>query len=240
MSPATGGEGENGTGEAQGDGEDDDSPEDVLRLSQTCEQMVQQVQKLRSLKEHLAAVSRITSATQTLVARHITMLVIASLSTQSARSFISGLRTLELVDVKSLVRLLRLVHAGRIDGTPGKSFRLKTPSSLLPIKGLECLSSAVTTVVSESAIAGDQLMQACSRDLLAAAVGGAELLQKNTRRGGGRRHRERVEREKGEKSDVSVLSNPSFSVSQSLVQTMAEATGKVGVVPDPEIVIMGL
>ena len=81
-------------------------------------------------------------------------------------------------------------------------------------------------MVSESAAAGDQLMQACSRDLLAAAVGGAELLQKNPRRGG-RRHRERAEREKGEKSDVSVLTNPSFSVSQSLVQTMAEATGKV-------------
>ena len=192
----------------------------VVKIGSTCEDIVQQVQKLRSLEENVCAINRILSATQTLVARQVTMLVIASLSTYGTQSFIANLRALNLVNVKSLVRLLRLVHAGRIDSTPGKTFSLKTQSSLLPIKGLDCLGSAITTVVTDSLNAGSQLMQACSRDLLAAAVGGADLLQKSTRR-----RRERGEREK-ESSDVTILSNPSFSVSQSLVQTMAEAAGK--------------
>jgi len=227
-------EGESGGGEGEDVGGDDDTSggAGIIKMSHVCDELIQQVQKLRSLGENIIAINRITAATQTLVARHVTMLVISSLSTQGKHNFISGLRALDLVDVKSLVRLLRLVHAGRIDGTPGKVFGVKTPSSLLPIKGLDCLGSAITTVVTESHSAGSQLMQACSRDLLAAAVGGAELLQKTTRRR--RPHRrgrdrdiERVQQlDRKEKSDLTTLSNPNFSVSQSLVQTMAEVTGK--------------
>jgi len=176
---------------------------------------------------------------QTLVARRITMLVIASLSTDETLSFIEHLHSLRLVDILSLVRLLRLVHAGRIDGTPGKLFGVRTPSSLLPIKGLDCLSAAITTVVTDSLSAGSQLMQACSRDLLAAAVGGAKLLQKQRRR---RRRDRRKDREAavdpGEKSDIAVLSNPSFAVTQSLVQTMAEAAGKALFAEDTGVLLM--
>ncbi len=218
-----------GEGETEGEGGmsgEEDGAGNVFRMSSVCEDAVQQAQKLRSLGETVSAIRRISEAAQTMVARQITMLVIASLSTHGSDSFIASLRALGLVDVQSLIRLLRLVHAGRIDGTPGKSFSLTTQSSLQPIKGLECLSSAISTVVTDSVPAGSQLMQACSRDLLAAAVGGAELLQKSTRR-----RRRRIEREKErhlekDNSDVTILCNPNFSVSQSLVQTMAETAGK--------------
>ena len=200
------------------------SQTDFYKISSTCNQFSEQAQKLRSLGEHLEALDRIASATQTLVARRVTMLVIASLSTQSTRAFVSGLQALELVDIKLLVRLLRLVHAGRIDGTPGSSFTLSLPSSLLPLQGLKCLGSAISTVIVENGtLAGSQLMQACSRDLLAAAVGGAELLHPRP----SRRRRHRRDRSDSVPSDVSVLSNPNFSVSRSLVQTLAESTGKI-------------
>lgn len=200
---------------------------DFYKMSSTCNHIADQAQKLRHLTEHLDALDRIASATQTLVARRVTMLAIASLSTQSAQAFISGLQALDLIDIKLLVRLLRLVHAGRIDGTPGSSFTLTLPSSLLPLQGLKCLGSAISTVIIENgSSAGSQLMQACSRDLLAAAVGGAELLHPRSIRRR-RQRRDRTDKSEAIPSDVSVLSNPNFTVSQSLVQTLAESTGKI-------------
>ena len=197
---------------------------DLYKMSSTCTQVTEQAQKLKSLNEHLEALNRIASATQTLVARRVTMLAIASLSTRSTQTFVSGLKALDLIDIKLLVRLLRLVHAGRIDGTPGSTFTLSLPSSLLPLQGLKCLGNAISTVITENGTsAGSQLMQACSRDLLAAAVGGAELLQPRS----SRRRRHRRERADSLPSDVTVLSNPNFTVSRSLAQTLAESTGKI-------------
>ena len=217
--------------ETVGDQKDDAAPltsdNSLYRMSSACNHIVDQALKLRSPNEHLDALSRVASATQTLVARRVTMLAIASLSTRSTQEFISGLRALDLIDIRLLVRLLRLVHAGRIDGTPGSNFTVSLPSSLLPLQGLKCLGSAISTVIIENgSSAGSQLMQACSRDLLAAAVGGAELLHPrvNRRR---RQRRDRVDKSESITSDVSILSNPNFSVSQSLVQTMAESTGKI-------------
>ena len=197
---------------------------DFYKMSSACCEIADQVQKLRSVWEHLEALNRIASAMQTLVARRVTMLTITSLSTKNTRTFVSGLRTLDLVDIKLLVRLLRLAHAGRIDGTPGSSFTIFLPSSLVPIYGLKCLGDAISTVITENGTsAGSQLMQACTRDLLAAAVGGAEVLRPRS----SHRRRQRRERRESLPSDVTVLSNPNFSVSQSLVQTLAESTGKI-------------
>ena len=217
--------------ETEGDHKADTAPLtteiDFYKMSSTCSHIVEQAQKLRFLTEHLDALDRIASATQTLVARRVTMLAIASLSTQSTQAFIPGLQALDLIDIKLLVRLLRLVHAGRIDGTPGSSFTLSLPSSLLPLHGLKCLGSAISTVIIENgSSAGSQLMQACSRDLLAAAVGGAELLHPRPSRRR-RQRRDRTDKSEAIPSDVSVLSNPNFTVSQSLVQTLAESTGKI-------------
>ena len=212
-----------------GGGDEELVDEDILRISPQCEELVSQAIKLQDVEENLSALNRLTSATQTLVARRITMLVLASLSTDPSIDCTEHLHSLDLVNILSLVRLLRLVHAGRIDGTPGRIFGVKTPSSLLPIKGLDCLGSAVTTVVTDSLEAGSQLMQACSRDLLTAAVGGAKLLQKPHRRRRRRRMHPEYDDEQinpNEKSDLAVLANPTFAVTQSLVETMAEAAGK--------------
>ena len=204
----------------------------AAELHQVCTKVVEQISKLQSLDEHLLAIDRVAAATQTLVARRVTMLVIASLSTLGTTNLISSLQALDLVNIQSLVRLLRLVDAGRIDGTPGDSFSVTTPSSLLPIKGLDCISTAITTAVTQSIDSGMQLMQSCSRDLLAAAVGGAKLLQRAGRRRGQRRQQARSESggssgRTSAKSDISVLSNPNFSVTRNLVQTLAKSTSQV-------------
>ncbi len=215
--------GEGGEAEGEGESKAEEGESSAIRLSPVCEDIVQQAQKLHSLTESMSAICRVSEAAQTVVARQITMFVVATLSIRGRENFITTLRKLGLVDVQSLIRLLRLVHAGRIDGTPGKSFSVATQSTLMPIKGLECLSSAISTVVTDSVSAGSQLMQACSRDLLAAAVGGAELLQRPSRR---RRQRAEQRDRHTDGSDVTVLCNPNFTVSQNLVQTMAEAAGK--------------
>ena len=229
-----------GAGGGEGGGDEEELvDESVLTISGQCEELVSQSIKLQNMDETLSSLLRLTGAMQTLVARRITMLVIASLSTDDSLNFIEHLRSLDLVDILSLVRLLRLVHAGRIDGTPGRLFGIQTPSSLLPIKGLDCLSSALTMVVTDSLHAGSQLMQACSRDLLAAAVGGAKLLQKPRRRRRRNRHGDQeAVVDPNEKSDLAVLSNPSFSVTQSLVQTMAEAAGKALFADDTGVLLM--
>ncbi|CAI8021126.1 Probable E3 ubiquitin-protein ligase HERC1 [Geodia barretti] len=222
-----------------GGGDEELVDEHILKIGPQCEELVSQAIKLQDIDETLSALQRLTSAVQTLVARRITMLVIASLSTDTSLDFAEHLRSVGLVNVLSLVRLLRLVHAGRIDGTPGRLFGVRTPSSLLPIKGLDCLASALTTVVSDSLEAGSQLMQACSRDLLTAAVGGAKLLQRPRRRRRRRRNNGDDDSiDPNEKSDLAVLSNPNFAVTQSLVQTMAEAAGKAVFADDTGVLLM--
>lgn len=216
---------------------EDDS---VMSISKECEDLVSQAIKLQNMEETLTSLLRLTGAIQTLVARRITMLVIASLSTDSSLNFVEIMRSLGLANILYLVRLLRLVHAGRIDGTPGKLFGVSTPSSLLPIKGLDCLSSAITCVVTDSLKAGSQLMQSCSHDLLAAAVGGTKLLQRPRKQWqeSQKKKEKEVTDEPREKSDVAVLLNPSFFVTQSLVQTMAEAAGKALFSGDAGVLLM--
>ena len=58
------------------------------------------------------------------------------------------------------------------------------------------------------------LLKACSRDLLAAAVGGSQILSK-------------TKVTDKESTDLTVLTNPSFSVSKSLVQTLTLAVGNI-------------
>ncbi len=197
----------------------------TLSLSKTCENVSEQISKLKSLDEHLVALRRVSAAVQTLVARRIIMLVIASLSTQGTTTLITNLQSVNLDGIQSLVRLLRLVDAGRIDGSSGDSFSVVTPSSLLPLRGLDFLSSAITTAVSQSHSSGQQLMSSCSRDLLAAAVGGAELFEQAGQR---RRHlRRQASGDEGTVSDISILANPNFSVTRNLVQTLAMSTDQV-------------
>ena len=197
-----------------------------------CSGLVAQAQALCYPDECLVALHRVTSAQQTLLARRVIMLVLCALSTYPHDEFLANLGMLKVDNPSFLIGLLRLVHAGRIDSTPGGQFSIKLRSSLLPVVGVDCLCAAIKTISasvstdnhsSPQATAGLQssgshrFVQACCRDLVAAAVGGAEALMTEGRCG-------RSLRKMAEVTDASVLSCPNFSVSQSLVQGMVDAT----------------
>ena len=196
---------------------------DFYKISDSCDNLMNQVQKLKSVEEKMSALQRLTVGVQVLIARHVTLMLVANLSVQTSKSALSALRSLELLDVQSLVRLLRLVDAGRINNTPGSCFAIALPSSLHPLPALHCLSAAIASVVegSSSSSAGLQLLRSCSRDLLTAAVGGADFVQQV---GQGRRY---PPEDKDGKSDVVVLANPNFKVSQRLVAVLAKSAGKL-------------
>ena len=184
-------------------------------LSEACQSLVEQATRLRTVDECRAASDRLISATQTLVARRVVLHIVGTLSLHSPKEFFRGLVSIGLADIKKLVRLLRLVQAGRVDGTLGKNLAIKTGSSNTTPSIPDSLSLGISTVVSYG---GEGLMRACSRDLLAAAVGGVDILQKKRSR---RRHQDPQKQ-----TDITVLSNPNFSITQSLVQTVTDSAGR--------------
>lgn len=202
-----------------------------IKMSSVCEDLMSQVEKLKSVEENILALSRVTVGAQVLVARQVTLMLIASLSTEQSTeqstNLAAALQSLGLLDVKPLVRLLRLVDAGRIDSTPGKSFFISVPSHIYPISAVQCLSDALASVVtSDGTSAGLQLMQSCCRDLFTAAVGGADLVEES-----GKKWRRRlgahVHFRKYEDSDLPVLGNPNLKVSQRLVKILAKSATKL-------------
>ncbi len=201
-----------------------DCDREPIKISTSCYDLLDQVKLLKSTEENIAALNRIAAGTQALVARKVILGAIASYSTRSPSDLISSLKSLNMLDIKSLVYLLRLIHASRIDGTPDKSYSISTPSNPLGVNALECVSNTINTVIVEdSTSAGTQLMQSCSRDIFAAAVGGTELI----RRTGRRRRNRAYKRFNYDNSDLSVLANPNFEVSRKLMQTIAKSTGKL-------------
>lgn len=182
-------------------------------LSQRCHDLVEQAQKLATPSECQEANNRVISAALTLVARCVILHMIAKLSLLSADQMQRGLQAMGLTDIKNLVKLVRLVQANRIDGTSG----MQSPSLMNSDQStIKCLGIAMTTVLSEGGDSSIQLMQACSRDLLAAAVGGAEFISKK---------QQPSTSNQLVASDLMVLCNPSFSVSMNLVQTLAKIVG---------------
>lgn len=200
----------------------------TLRTTAVCEDLVAQVQKLKSLEEKMAALSRLALSVQVLTARQVTLMLVASLSVQTSKALVSTLRDLDLLDVHTLVRLLRLVDAGRIDGTPSKGCSITLPSSVCPLPALSCLSSAIAALLMDegSPSAGLQLVQSCTRDLLTASVGGAELIQQVGRKWFDR-HKPPATGSREGVSDVSALTNPKFRVSQQLVEILAKSAGRL-------------
>lgn len=182
------------------------------KISPACKKIVDQVFNLKSTDEILASLDRITTGTQTLVSRLVLLTVIAGLSCPN-------LRSLDLLSVQSFCRLLRLVHAGRVNGMPGDTLQVPTSSiHQHSVKALDCLGDAITAMITdEGASAADDLMQSCSRDLFAAAVCGAKLSERWTGPANFSR----------DQSDVTIMSNPNFEVSQILVQILAKSVTKL-------------
>lgn len=198
-----------------------------FRMSSVCEDLMGQVPKLDSMEETLYALHRVTLGAQVLVARHVTLMLIASLSTEQSGRLSAVLKSLGLLDVKFLVQLLRLVDAGRVDSAPGESYVVTIPSTISPVPAVQCLSDALASVItSENATAGLQLMQSCCRDLFTAAVGGAELVQESGRKWH-RRLGPHAHFHRNEVSDLSVLGTPNLKVSQKLVKILARSAAKL-------------
>ena len=195
-----------------------------FKISSTCNKLMSQAQRLSSVEEIITALNRVTGSAQTLVARHVVIMLLSNLSTQPSSKIISTLKSLDLLNIHSLVQLLRLVDAGRICNIPGEV----SPSSC-PVPALQSLSDVISAVVTneeEGVSTGLCLMQACSRDLLTAAVGGTERIQQawlDQVRPQTQSHYV----DKDGTSDVSVLANPNFKVTQKLVKVLAKSTGKL-------------
>ena len=201
-----------------------------FRISPACHKLMNQVQKLKSMEENLAALSRVAAGAQTLVARHIIIMLLSNLSTQPPRSLISALKNLELLDIRSLVQLLRLVDAGRISGMMGEEISSSLPqASLYPVPPLQSISDVIAAIITdqvEGVSTGLHLMQSCSRDLLTAAVGGAEQIGKAWYEQFRNQIQAHLDKE-GTTSDVSILTQPNFKVTQRLVKILAKSTGKL-------------
>lgn len=212
----------------------EDTPDGFLITHPLCSGMVAQAQDLCSPEECVIALQRVSSALCTVVSRRVAVFVLCAAATYPPEEFLANLGMLKLDSSSFLIGLLRLVHASRIDGTPGTQFGVKLRTSLLPVLAADCLCAAIKAVSSLEPAAmpsgpqatpanmrssgGHRLVQTCCQDLVAAAVGGADALAIRGR--WGKSHVNKV----NVVDDVSVLSRPNFSVSQSLVQGMIDAT----------------
>ena len=151
------------TAEGGGVVDHDTPPPDCCKISSLCDEVMSQVQRLRTVEERVCALWRLTTGVQVLVARHVALMLVAHMSVQTSRTAVATLRNLELLDVQSLVRLLRLVGAGRVSNTPGGSFAVTLPSSLHPLRALQCLSNAISSVVTDEVPASQSILAGLER-----------------------------------------------------------------------------
>ena len=188
----------------------------TYKISPACNNLMEQVLHLNTTEEVLTALDRIAIGTQTLTSRLVLLKIVTALSSQEPQEFLFCLKSLKLT-VQSFYRLLHLVHAGRISGAPSDSLHISASS--FPHCSTDTLNSLSATIAAmildEGTSAVDDLMQSCSRDLYAVAVGGAQLSERlagpiNT-----------------DSSDVAIISNPNFQVSQTLIETLAKSASKL-------------
>ena len=138
------------------------SDADHIRL---CEGVVDQITRLKSLSECVTASERVLGAMQNLISRKVIFCLLASFTLSSSSSstslepFIKCLENIRLLDIKKLIKLLRLVQAGRVDRTPGKELCVLVPGYSTSVNVMECLGKAVSIVADSGGEAGSQLMQ---------------------------------------------------------------------------------
>ena len=143
------------------------SDADHIRL---CEGVVDQITRLKSLSECITASERVLGAMQNLISRKVIFRLLASFTLSSSSSssssistslepFIKCLENIRLLDIKKLIKLLRLVQAGRVDRTPGKDLCVLVPGYSTSVNVMECLGKAVSIVADSGGEAGSQLMQ---------------------------------------------------------------------------------
>ena len=200
-------------GKEEEEEKESDTRSGLVGLSNECQSLVEQATRLKTHEECHCASDRLISATQTLMARQVILRVVQSLTLHSCEQLFQGLLSIGLADIKKLIRLLRLLQGGRVAGLQNGLTKDKTGSVDSSKLFVDSLVSSITATLSFQDETGAQLVQSCCRDLLAATVGGVDFLLKMK----GHTHHQESEQPS---SDVTVLCNPQFSITQSLVQTV--------------------
>uniref|UniRef100_A0A672ZRT2 HECT-type E3 ubiquitin transferase n=1 Tax=Sphaeramia orbicularis TaxID=375764 RepID=A0A672ZRT2_9TELE len=145
----------------------------VSKEQKTSLSLGQQAVSLRDSHDRLKALRRVTSTAQILLAYSMVMKALSqAASSASVCSQSNGLESLGLADIRVLVRLMTLAAGGRAHGGADKPSGVKGLSS--ERGGSSCLgflTAAIGNVVSHSPAAYRQLVEICTRDLMAAATG---------------------------------------------------------------------
>jgi WD40 repeat protein len=192
------------TGDEEATKEHKPSEGHTHKLSPECINLVSQATALKNNKECIMASNRILTGVQTQVSRRLVLRLMTLLSQGDSTRRFQAMEGVRLDNVQYLIRLLRLVQGNKI------SYR----DNIDKMEG--CIESAISTLASQGSESGTQLLQACSRDLLAAAVGGSHSLSK----------KDETSKAKMQ-GDLTVLCNPSFRVSKSLVETLTQTVGSI-------------
>ncbi|XP_068430797.1 probable E3 ubiquitin-protein ligase HERC1 isoform X3 [Clinocottus analis] len=183
----------------------------------------QQAVSLRDSHDRLKALRRVTSTAQILLAYSMVMRALSqTASSASVCSHPHGLESLGLADIRILVRLMTLAAGGRAHACVDGQSSAKGPASERNSSTcLSFLTAAIGSVVSHSPTAYRQLVEICTRDLMAAATGvnvGAigDPQQRSCLNSGQTSQGARQQRDRDEQTP------PTFLVTQNLVSLLTE------------------
>lgn len=136
-----------------------------------CLSLGQQAASLRDSQDRLKALRRVTSTAQILLAYSMVMRALSqAASSVTVYSQSNGLESLGLADIRVLVRLMTLAAGGRAHTCVDKQPNVKQTERSSP-SCLSFLTTAIGSVVSHSPMAYRQLVEICTRELMAAATG---------------------------------------------------------------------
>ncbi|KAJ0013027.1 hypothetical protein NQD34_017361 [Periophthalmus magnuspinnatus] len=138
-----------------------------------CLSLGQQAMSLRDSQDRLKALRRVTSTVQILLAYSMVMRALSqAASSVTVGSQSNGLESLGLADIRVLVRLMVLAAGGRAHTCVDKQTNVKMMQTERSSPScLNFLTTAIGSVVSHSPMAYRQLVEICTRELMAAATG---------------------------------------------------------------------
>jgi len=194
-----------GSFNAEGDETITSAPEgEPYRITVSGENLLDEAVALKTAEECLYALSQINISAQLIVARRVLVSVMSSLENKPY----DILSSLNLSEIQNYVRLLQLSAAGRF-GNPNTN--TTSSNSMLTTSGnISFICKGIAKIISKSEEAAKKLIESCSRDLFILAVGGVSVLEQSKA--------VKVGEAAGKVSELSVLSNPPFSVTRYLVE----------------------
>ena len=194
-----------GSFNAEGDETVTSTPEgEPYRVTDCGENLLGEAIALKTAEECLYALSQINISAQLIVARRVLVSVMSSLENKPY----DLLSSLNLSEIQNYVRLLQLSAAGRF-GNPNTSTASST-SMLSTTGSISFICKGIAKIISKSEEAAKKLIESCSRDLFILAVGGVSVLEQSKAL--------KVGEAASKISELSILSNPPFSVTRYLVE----------------------